>query len=78
MIKLGMTVEDIVTGYVGVAIERIEFLDGTANYGVIKKCSENGDISPTVFFWEDRLKVVDGSIRNQLLQSSMDNLIGKE
>lgn len=78
MIKLGLTVEDIITGYIGVAVERVEFLDGTANYGVVKKCSENGEITPVVYFWENRLKIVDNAIRTQLLQSSMDNLIGKE
>lgn len=57
--ELGQPVKDVITGFKGVAMARIEFLTGCTQYGVTPKLGSDGKIPDTNYFDEDRL-VADG------------------
>lgn len=46
-IKLGDKVEDIITGYTGIAVARTEFLNGCIQYSISKKLKAGQELSIT-------------------------------
>lgn len=55
MIKLGSTVKDSITGYTGVALCRIEYMNGCIRYEVQSQTLFEGRVSQSEFFDEQRL-----------------------
>ena len=58
-IELGMKVEDVITGFRGVAMCRAEYLTGCTQYGVAPAVDKDGRPVEWVFIDEGRLKVID-------------------
>lgn len=55
MIKLGSKVKDKITGFTGVAVQRIDYLYGCTRYGVEAKVGKDGK-APFEYFDEQRLQ----------------------
>mgnify|MGYP001579718932 CR=1 FL=1 len=66
MIKLGSKVKDKITGFTGVATQRIQYLYGCERYGVEAKTGKDGK-APFEYFDAQRLeyvsKVVDAVVQ---------------
>lgn len=62
MIKLGLKVKDKVTGFEGVAVARIEYLNGCVQYGVKPKVGKDGKIADIEYIDENQLKIISGGI----------------
>lgn len=60
-IKLGHKVKDIVSGFVGIAITRLEYLNGCVRYTVQAKQNENNEV-PNMDIDVEQLKKVDNGI----------------
>jgi len=56
---LGQKVKDNITGFVGVAVSFIQYLDGSAQYGIIPVIGENKDYPKVQYINECQLTVVD-------------------
>lgn len=60
MIKLGTKVKDKVTGFVGIATSRIEFLNGCVQYSVKPKMKKGENKVPeSSFFDEQQLEILE-------------------
>lgn len=57
MIQLGTPVEDIISGFKGIAISRLEHLTGCTQYGIAPKVNKEGKFEDTLYIDETRLKV---------------------
>jgi hypothetical protein len=57
--ELGVTVEDIVTGYRGVIVARVEYLTGCTQYGIVGKVGADGKVPGAEYFDEDRLVLIE-------------------
>lgn len=55
-IELGTPVEDIITGFKGIAIARLEHLTGCTQYGVAPRANKEGKFEETLYIDETRLK----------------------
>lgn len=64
MIKLGNKVEDIVSGFTGIATAKVEYLNGCIQYCVAAKSLE-GKPGENVYFDVQQLKVVDEGVTVQ-------------
>lgn len=51
MIKLGMKVTDVVTGFTGIVTERTEYLTGQPRYGVQAKAVDN--VIPAMKYFDE-------------------------
>jgi hypothetical protein len=58
MIKLGTPVADIISGFQGIAVSRLEHMTGCTQYGVAPKVSKDGKFEDTMYIDETRLKEV--------------------
>lgn len=56
MVKLGDTVQDAVTGFVGVATARVEYINGCVQFGVTPKAVD-GKMPDAVYIDHQRLAV---------------------
>jgi hypothetical protein len=67
MIKLGSKVRDIVTGFQGVAVARVEYLTGCEQIGIAPPVDQEGKVREAQYFDFTRLEVLDDSnVMNQL------------
>jgi hypothetical protein len=57
MIKLGAQVKDKVSGYVGIATSRVEYLNGCVQYGVRGKVDKDNKAPEAVYIDEEQLVV---------------------
>lgn len=57
MIDLGDEVQDVVTGFVGVAVARHDYLNGCSRFSVQPKVGKDGKVPEAVTFDEPQLKV---------------------
>ncbi|HEC40028.1 hypothetical protein LCGC14_0509660 [marine sediment metagenome] len=57
-IKLGEKVRDKITGFVGIATAKTEFLNGCIQYDVIPKADKNNKILESVAVDEQSLEVI--------------------
>lgn len=64
-IKLGQRVRDIVTGYVGIATARCEYLNGCVHYGVRAPCKDNKPEDTHYIDWQ-QLEVVDDGVLGKI------------
>lgn len=55
MIKLGNQVEDSVSGFKGIAVQRIEYLNGCVRIGVQSKVDKDGKLPALEYFDEQQL-----------------------
>lgn len=58
MIELGSKVKDTVTGFVGVAICRVEYLNGCIQYGIKPPVSKDNKVIEPEYIDEGQLEVV--------------------
>ncbi len=58
MLKLGQKVKDIITGFEGIAVSRVEYLTGCAQIGVTPSVGNDGKIPDTQYFDHTRLVVL--------------------
>lgn len=59
MIKLGSKVRDKITGLEGIAVSRIEFLNGCIQYELMPKCkNKNEPVKEGVFLDEAILEII--------------------
>jgi len=68
MIELGQKVRDIVTGLEGIAVSRIEYLNGCIQYGIETESEDGNKLNKTEYLDEGRLKVIDSSIVTEQLE----------
>lgn len=57
-IQLGNLVRDIITGFQGTAISRVEYLTGCTQFGVVPKCGKDGKYPDAQYFDDKRLEFV--------------------
>ena len=62
MIKLGQKVKDTVTGFVGIATSKIEYLNGCVQYCVKPKVGKDGKYNSGEWFDDAQLEVVSNGI----------------
>lgn len=58
MITLGQKVKDIVSGFVGIATSRVEYLNGCVQYGVRAKIDKDGKCPDVQYIDQEQLEVV--------------------
>ncbi len=61
-IKLGIRVKDEVTGFIGIANSKCEYLNGCVQYEVIPPIDEKGDPRKGKWIDEQQLTIVSGDI----------------
>jgi len=64
-IELGEKVEDMVTGFKGIAISKIEFLNGCVQYGVKPKTKKSGEMSEVQYIDEEQLKRIGKGVKTK-------------
>ena len=62
-IELGSKVKDIVSGFGGIVIGRVEYFNGCIQYLVVPKVDKEGKKSEAYWIDEPQLKVVKGGIK---------------
>ena len=55
IIKLGKPYQDMVTGFRGIAVSRIEYYKGTPRVELVHTTGEVGKVPASAWFEEDRL-----------------------
>lgn len=55
---LGTTMQDSVTGYVGVVVSEHNYLNGATEYGLQAPMSNDGRLPEIVYFKKDRLEEI--------------------
>lgn len=60
--ELGVRVRDKVTGYEGIAIARVEHLNGCTQYGVSGKVGEDGKMPESYYIDHTQLEQIDKGI----------------
>ena len=60
MIELGAKVRDKVTGFLGIATSRCEYLNGCVQYGVKTKVDKEGKMVEIEYIDEQQLEVMPG------------------
>lgn len=63
-IKLGQKVEDVVSGFTGIATGKNEWLNGCLQYCVVPRIDKDGKKESGTWIDEQQLKVVDDGILN--------------
>lgn len=63
MIELGTPVRDVVTGFKGIAITRLQHLTMCDQYGVSPQATKEGKIEDTMYFDESRLVVTGKPVK---------------
>ena len=58
-IKLGEKVRDTVTGFEGIAVARVEYLNGCIQYAVQARVSDDGKLPAVEYFDHQRLELAD-------------------
>lgn len=56
---LGKKVQDLVSGFIGIAATRIEYLNGCIQYCLVPEVKENGKYEEGIYFDANQLKVLD-------------------
>lgn len=59
MIKVGQKVEDIVSGFTGIAVARTEWLNGCIRICVQPRLDKDGKFVDSIDFDEPQLKLID-------------------
>lgn len=62
-IELGQEVRDVVTGFAGIAVSRLEFLNGCVQYCVKPKAGDDGKMPEGEWIDIQQLEVVSRGIR---------------
>ena len=71
MIKLGSKVKDKITGFTGVAVQRIEYLYGCVRYGVEGKVGKDGK-APFEYFDTQRLERIGKAVEPVVQETGGD------
>lgn len=59
MIQLGQKVRDRVTGFEGIVVNKVEYLNGCIQFCVKPRCGEDGKMSAGEYIDDAQLEVVD-------------------
>jgi hypothetical protein len=73
-IKLGNKVRDLVTGYEGIVIARVEYLNGCVQFGV-KGQAVNNDTKDSQFIDHEQLEKIDDGITEVVQQRKTGGII---
>ena len=63
MIELGDKVKDRVTGFVGIATSRVEYLNGCIQYGVRPKVGKDNKSTEVEYIDEEQIEVVGARVK---------------
>ena len=63
-IKLGYRARDVITGFEGIIIAKIEFINGCIQYNLIGKAPNSGEKIPDIWVDWQRIKVIDDGVRD--------------
>ena len=74
MIKLGSKVKDKITGFTGVAVQKIEYLYGCMRYGVEGKVGKDGK-APFEYFDQQRLQYTGTAISMEPVETGGDDYV---
>ena len=58
---MGQKVKDRVSGFVGIAVARVEFLNGCVRIAIQPKVSKDGKVVGSTYFDIEQLEVVEGA-----------------
>lgn len=67
--ELGKEAKDIVTGFSGIIIARVEYMTGCNQYGISRKAGEDGAIHPAEFFDEGRIQIIGDGVAPKDVQA---------
>ena len=59
---LGKQVEDLVSGFKGIAASKIEYMNGCVQYSIQPKCKEDGTFVDSKWFDEEQVKLVSNKV----------------
>ncbi len=65
MIELGNEVKEIVSGFCGIAVSRIEYLNGCVQFGIRGKVGSDGKVPDTQYFDDKYLEFVGKGVSVQ-------------
>jgi len=63
---LGSRVSCIITGFEGIAVSKIVYINGCIQYGVKPKVTEPGKIPETVYLDVEQLRLIDLGVAGQV------------
>lgn len=63
MIKLGCKVRDTVSGFEGIVVARVEYLNGCTQCAVLPKIGEDGKMPTAEYIDHQRLEVTDAPLK---------------
>lgn len=63
MIKLGDKVKDKISGFTGIAVSRIEYINGCIQYGVKPRVKKNGEMPDIQYIDEKQLSIISKKVR---------------
>ena len=63
MIKLGDKVKDTVTGFAGIVVSKIEYLNGCMRLGIQAKMNKDGKIEEAQYFDIEQIKIVGKNLK---------------
>jgi hypothetical protein len=66
MIKLGQEVKDIVTGFTGIVMSQIEYLNGCKRYGISPKVGKDNKMEEWTYVDEQQLVVISEGILTKI------------
>jgi hypothetical protein len=73
MITLGQKVRDQITGFEGIAVAKVEYINGCIQFG-IKPKSTDGKMPETVYLDEQTLEVVDAGVAIEARRTGGENM----
>ncbi len=75
-IRMGQKVKDIVTGFEGIVVARVEFINGCVQYAVRPKVDDKGNMVESEYIDVDRLKLVNSGVQGMM--KTYETTIGGE
>lgn len=75
-IKLGQRVKDKVSGLIGIAVARVEYLNGCIQYSVIPSCDKEGKYIYGFYIDVGQLEIIDDGIFIKLERNNFTSVIG--
>ena len=71
-VTLGNKVRDIVTGFEGIAISRIEYLNGCIQYGVKPKVNKDGKHLDVEYIDQEQIEVISKGVTAKVTKLTSD------
>lgn len=70
---LGVTLQDLVTGFKGIATSRLEYINGCKQYGIRAKVDDKNAMPDSQYIDQQQLKQVDKGISVEIADVGCEN-----